>query len=1153
MGQLQHPVLGTLEVPDRLLEPENREELEQNLLQMAADTLPQDEAWYETFTKQFGRTASETARGVADLTGMETPENDYTIEFVRRARAIQNPNSAFAGELAGAIGDVPSYLFGGVARKGAGLLEQGIERGMSVGGISGALMPVYDMFGDDRIDNATVGATLGGVLGGAGGAVLKRLGYKTEEELAEAMRRSTPEEQAQIESVMQEEVLRLESPEAMDARKAAEEQPMFSDQPEEVQRAQINKMKEAWQKEIDELDLSTPVGQDRLAKLKAEFQDSVDEAFQLERQQAEEAIRRETLKMEDEVMNLPSKGAIDAAAKTVKSTEGKVNALDVNINKLRTDLSKVKNAKMPRKIQSQKIQEAQARLDAAVTQRNAADAERRAASAVTDAYKQGIETRRQLTNWRERGEVPTRIKALEFKQPATRKEGVKRQPLPRGATAIPPQLTGGTSVARSKIPKTQNNRDLIPEQPIPEVAMGRQEAPVYGVGETTTIPRPPRQIEMKATEQPSQPVSAAPSATQEGVAKASPEAVEPAPTTVAKDQGKVGQFTDKLLGSVSTRLKNISEAIAGRMRRYEFDVESGSQDKLSRVESFMRMDNKLAPTVRDDLNLALMNGEFGKAMKLMTPEMRKEFVAVRKMLKDTYKELKDAGIDFPALDNYFPRKVKDYDALLNAMGREKRGVFTEALNVYAKKNTGGNVEAIPADIRSDIIDQVVRGVFRKGDTAVMPNAKQRTISQVPSELLPFYENASTALSYYIRNTQQTIAKAKFFGRTLNKTSTGNVDVEKSIGNFIESEVVNKQLSAQQEKQLLDMLRARFIEGELSPNNFISVVRDTGYAGTIANYISALTQLGDLGTSGALHGLSNTIGAMFNTKNYKAIDLGIDHTIAHELQNERATSKALNKLFGLSGFRMIDRLGKETIINAAMRKNEKLVKSAEGEAAFRKKWSGIFGDEIDSVITDLRQGNMTDNTKFLAFNEIADVQPIALSEMPEAYLKSPNGRIFYMLKSFTLKQIDLVRRNIVQEAKQGNVDNAIKNAVLLGGYLMAANTGTQAVKDMLLGREVRTEDLPDRAVWSVLSVFGINQYITDRYLAQGDIMGAVGATVTPATPVANLAKDVYKQGKAIVEGDEVNLFKATKSIPLVGPIVYSWLGGGKENFNDRLED
>jgi hypothetical protein len=1145
-------VLGTLEVPDRLLEPENREELEQNLLQLAADTLPQDEAWYETFTKQFGRTASETARGVADIAGMETPENDYTVEFVRRTRAIQNPNSAFAGEIAGALGDVPSYLLGGFARKGAGLLEQGIERGASIGGISGALMPVYDMFGDDRIDNATVGAALVGVLGGAGGAVLKRLGYQTEEELADAMRRATPEEQAQIENVIQEEVLRLESPEAMDARKAAEEPPMFSDQPEEVQRAQIAKMQEAWQKEIDELDLTTPAGQDRLAKLKAEFRDSVDEAFQVERLEAEEAIRRETLKMEEEAINLPSRGAIDAAAKTVKSNEGKVKALDVNINKLRTDLSRVKNAKMPRKIQAQKVQEAQARIDAAVTQRNAADAERRAAEAVTNSYKQGIETRRQLTNWRERGETPDRIKALEFKEPAKREEGVGRRPLPRGATAIPSQLTGGVPLAKAGVPKAQSNRDLIPEQPLPETVMPRQETPVYGVGETTTIPRPVRQIEMRATEQPSQPVETIPSAAPQGVAKAAPEVVEAAPVTPPKDQGKVGQFGDKLLGSVSTRLRNISEAIAGRMRRYEFDVESGAQDKLSRVETFMRMDTKLAPSARNDINLALMNGDFGTAMKLMTPEMRKEFVAVRKMLKDTYKELKDAGIDFPALDNYYPRRVKDYDALLNAMGREKRGVFTEALQVYAKKN-GLDVSNIPADVRSDIIDQVVRGVFRKGDTAVMPNAKQRSISQVPSELMPFYEDAATALSFYIRSTQQTIAKAKFFGRTMNKTSTGNVDVEKSIGNFIESEVVNKQLSAQQEKQLLDMLRARFIEGELSPSNFISVVRDTGYAGTIANYISALTQLGDLGTSGALHGFSNTIGAMFNTKNYKAIDMGIDHTIAHELQNERATSKALNKLFGLSGFRAIDRLGKETLMNAAMRKNEKLVKSADGEAAFRKKWSGIFGDEIDSVVTDLKQGNMTDNTKFLAFNEIADVQPIALSEMPEAYLKSPNGRVFYMLKSFTLKQIDLVRRNIVQEAKRGNVDEAIKNAVLLGGYLAAANTGTQSVKDMLLGREVRTEDLPDRAVWSVLGVFGINQYITDRYLAQGDFMGAVGATLTPATPVANLAKDVYKQGKALVQGDEVNPYKATKSIPLVGPIIYSWLGGGRENFNERLDD
>lgn len=60
-----------------------------------------------------------------------------------------------------------------------------------------------------------------------------------------------------------------------------------------------------------------------------------------------------------------------------------------------------------------------------------------------------------------------------------------------------------------------------------------------------------------------------------------------------------------------------------------------------------------------------------------------------------------------------------------------------------------------------------------------------------------------------------------------------------------------------------------------------------------------------------------------------------------------------------------------------------------------------------------------------FNELAEIQPITLSEMPERYLKHPNGRIMYALKSFTLKQIDVLRKNIVQEWNKGNKIKAVK--------------------------------------------------------------------------------------------------------------------------------
>ena len=53
---------------------------------------------------------------------------------------------------------------------------------------------------------------------------------------------------------------------------------------------------------------------------------------------------------------------------------------------------------------------------------------------------------------------------------------------------------------------------------------------------------------------------------------------------------------------------------------------------------------------------------------------------------------------------------------------------------------------------------------------------------------------------------------------------------------------------------------------------------------------------------------------------------------------RTSAKILNKLFTLSGFRAVDRLGKESLMNSAFKKNIELLKSKRGEATFRKKWS-----------------------------------------------------------------------------------------------------------------------------------------------------------------------------------------------------------------------
>jgi len=256
---------------------------------------------------------------------------------------------------------------------------------------------------------------------------------------------------------------------------------------------------------------------------------------------------------------------------------------------------------------------------------------------------------------------------------------------------------------------------------------------------------------------------------------------------------------------------------------------------------------------------------------------------------------------------------------------------------------------------------------------------------------------------------------------------------------------------------------------------------------------------------------------------------------------------LNFTLKAGAFKTFDRLGKETYINAALKKSKALARTDKGVEALRKKWGNIFGDEFESFVADLRSNSMSDNVKYYLFNEISDVQPVSLSEMPQAYLEAETGRVMYMLKSFMLKQYDIIRRNVYQEFASGNKTKAVKTMATLAAYMTAANTGTSVIKDFILGREVTPEDIPGRAMWSLLGIYGINKYTSERYLQRGDIKGAVINTIVPATPIIDAA---FKLGKELPK-DDPNIETTLKAVPVVGPIVYNWFAGGAEKFNERL--
>jgi hypothetical protein len=617
-------------------------------------------------------------------------------------------------------------------------------------------------------------------------------------------------------------------------------------------------------------------------------------------------------------------------------------------------------------------------------------------------------------------------------------------------------------------------------------------------------------------------------------------------------------WVDRYLGTLSTRIRNISEPVFGRMRKFEFDIHKKTHDRMLKVDGWTREFYKLPAQQRKEIGKMLSNRNYKAAEGLMPRAMQDAFQPVKEVIKEVGGELGKRA-KFDEIENYFPRLVKDWEGLQAKLPQDQSNFITRSLQAYANKKHGGDISQLTDTERFDVINKAMRGfsIDETVDGAKLKYLKERSIEKLDDNLYEHYADAGQALQDYIRKSTHEIEKRNFFGRYVKEDDMG-VDLNESIGNFMDAAKGN--LNDTQASELQRLIQARFKGGELSPSVGANRFRNLGYATTIGNPLSAIVQLGDLATSAAFNGMVNTLKSVLGKRYTKLVDIGLDQTLSEELANPSRTTKLLNDIFKLSGFKAVDRLGKEVTMNAALRKNFSLVKNAKGEAAFRKKWEKIFGSEIDSLVADLKAGDVTDNVKLLAFNELSDIQPVSLMEMPEEYLRSRNGRLLYMLKSFVLKQWDVARRNIYEEMRYGDKVKGVRNLGVLGLYLTAGNAGTSMMRDFLSGKDIDPKDLPNRAMWSLLGVYGLDKYSAQRYWQHGEAYQSVINTIAPAAPLIDAAFKATADGikyyndlqeKPSWTVDAPNFAKVLKPVPVAGNIVYNWFFGGAEKYNEDL--
>jgi len=243
---------------------------------------------------------------------------------------------------------------------------------------------------------------------------------------------------------------------------------------------------------------------------------------------------------------------------------------------------------------------------------------------------------------------------------------------------------------------------------------------------------------------------------------------------------------------------------------------------------------------------------------------------------------------------------------------------------------------------------------------------------------------------------------------------------------------------------------------------------------------------------------------------------------------------------LVGLEKIDAIGKESLLNSALEKYQKEAKANPEKLSDEIRH--IFETDTPGVIEDLLNDKTSDNVKLLVYNRLLDFQPVSLSEMPERYLTSGNGRIFYMLKTFTIKQFDAFRNEAFHKIRTGDRQEKIqgfKNLVRLSMLFVLANAGADELKDWLLGRKT---DFSDRVVDNVLRLAGSSKYITWKARTEGAGSAMARQVLPPFKFIDSATKDIYNAG------DDKGL-EITKSIPLLGKLAYWHIGRGTKKRGD----
>jgi len=613
----------------------------------------------------------------------------------------------------------------------------------------------------------------------------------------------------------------------------------------------------------------------------------------------------------------------------------------------------------------------------------------------------------------------------------------------------------------------------------------------------------------------------------------------------------------------------------------------------------------------DDTLFHLANGDrqtvnqiFQKYPAVMRDRLRQNLSRVDRVNSRFLDDARAAGMDVGELDSYWARRIstnkyKQYlaDKGINESDRRYQQLMRDTEIEYGRKLTD--------DDRAAVINKY----FTRGEPLRSPstsNVKSRQIGKVSrADYDKYYDKSDKAMMKYYENMALAIEKRNFFGVGVHVPArngkpvkyehideAGNViafngtpasrrnlkvdngvlkqgsrefRLEESAGAYVAKLIDSGQVDSKHFDELTELTRTVWA-GLGATHKWSKGLSLLSYGTLMGQFDTAILQFTDTAIEAGKSG-PRAVAKSFAEGNFKDVGLqsigleGLQMDIIDRSMREGVAAKAIDKLFKTTGLRKVDAIMKGMSARTGLSKylhlrgksmDSKEVKDFVEE---QRKWFGEDAAELAHDISMLPKkisdGHLTEDMRLLMFNNLSQHQPVSILEFPERYAKHGGARFLYSLKSFMLKYIDNANRLTLREWKAGNRTKAVKNTLMLGGWMATSQTGYEIAREFVYDqvralvdgrfddfgefyrdkREVYHESIAD----GLLNAVALNRYLINRGVDK-PFETTVDFILGPSPNIMETLGDTAATGFKDVTGMEdaqLRDYKAMKYIPLIG--------------------